>query len=258
MLHYWFLLPIGSLIATLVMSAGVSGATLWVPVYFLWLGFNISVAFWLGLFTVLFGTGSGVYRNWRDASYDGPLIRQYLTVTIPAAVLGALAQPYINERILVAAFGGFMLLEAFVIGVRAIGYRGGYDPHGSVSYRAAITGGLLTGVISIGVGVLALPSALRHRSVQRPGSAVGTIIIIIFFTSLAAELGRMRPVFIAQLHAVLPTLAEVLLWAIPGVVIGGQIGPRLARKMPSERHARFYFCAVLTVVGCLTLARATA
>lgn len=130
------------------------------------------------------------------------------------------------------------------------------DPFTYGQIAAAITGGLLTGVISIGVGVLALPSVLRHRSVQRPGSAVGTITIIIFFTSLAAELGRMRPVFIEQLHAVLPTLAEVLLWAIPGVVTGGQIGPRLAQKIRSERHARFYFCAVLPAVGCLTVARA--
>lgn len=238
------------------MSSGVSGATLWVPVYFLWLGFNISVAFWLGLFTVLFGKGSGVYRNWRDGSYDGPLIRQYLIVTMPAAVVGALVQPYINEHILVGGFGGFMLIEAVVIGVRAIRHSGASDPHSSVSYPAAVTGGLLTGVISIGIGVLALPSVLRHRSVQRPGSAVGSITIIIFFTSLAAELGRMRPVFIQQLHAVLPTLAMALLWAIPGVVIGGQIGPRLAQKIRSERYARFYFCAVLIGVGALTLARA--
>jgi uncharacterized membrane protein YfcA len=256
LLHYWFLFPIGSLIATLVMSAGVSGAALWVPVYFLWLGFNISIAFWLGLFTVLFGKGSGVYRNWRDGSYDGPLIRQYLILTIPAAVLGAFIQPCINEHVLVGVFGGFMLVEAVVIGLRAIRQSGAYDPHNSLAYPAAIIGGLLTGFISIGVGVLALPSVLRHRSVQRPGSAVGTITIIIFFTSLAAELGRLRPVFIEQLHALMPTLTMVLLWAIPGVVVGGQIGPRLAQKIRSERLARFYFCAVLMVVGAITFARA--
>ena len=33
LLQYWFLLPVGVGIAVLVMSAGVSGATLWVPVY---------------------------------------------------------------------------------------------------------------------------------------------------------------------------------------------------------------------------------
>ena len=37
------------------MSTGVSGATLWVPVYLLWLKLDAPVAFWLGLLTMLFG-----------------------------------------------------------------------------------------------------------------------------------------------------------------------------------------------------------
>jgi len=98
MLHYWFLLPVGIVIATLVMSSGVSGATLWVPLYFLWLGFDISLAFWLGLVTVLFGMGSGVHRNMRDGTYNGQLIWRYSLITIPAAMVGALIEPYLNER----------------------------------------------------------------------------------------------------------------------------------------------------------------
>jgi uncharacterized membrane protein YfcA len=41
-------------------------------------------------------------------------------------------------------------------------------------------------------------------------------------------------------------------------VVGGQVGPRLAQMLPSERHTRLYFSAVLLVVGMLTLARAAA
>jgi uncharacterized protein len=74
LLHYWFLLPVGVAIAALVMSVGVSGATLWVPVYLLWLKLRAPLAFWLGLFTMLPGFGSGVYRNWRDGTYDDPLV----------------------------------------------------------------------------------------------------------------------------------------------------------------------------------------
>ena len=55
MLHYWFLLSVGIAIAALVMSAGVSGATLWVPVYLLRLKLDAPVAFWLGSLTMLFG-----------------------------------------------------------------------------------------------------------------------------------------------------------------------------------------------------------
>jgi len=254
-LHYWFLLPVGILIATLVMSSGVSGATLWVPVYFLWLHFDISLAFWLGLLTVLFGKGSGVYRNWRDGSYVGPLIIRYLAVMVPAAILGALLEPYLPERILVIGFGIFVLINGFVIGWRTLRNRYASISHEKISWIAAIIGGLLTGLISIGGGIMTLPSILTYRSALRPGYAVGTVTIIIFFTSVAAELGRMQPLFIHQLATELPAIGAVMLWAAPGVIIGGQLGPRLAQIMPSPRHARLYFSAVLLLVGILTLAR---
>jgi uncharacterized membrane protein YfcA len=80
--------------------------------------------------------------------------------------------------------------------------------------------------------------------------------MIIFFTSLAATVGHLRPTFVADLRRELPQLAAIMIWAAPAVVIGGQIGPRLAQKLPSERHARLYFSLVLVLVGVLTLWRA--
>lgn len=257
LLHYWFLLPVGIVIATLVMSSGVSGATLWVPVYFLWLGFDISLAFWLGLVTVLFGMGSGVHRNMCDGTFNGRLIWRYCLITIPAAIVGALIEPYLGERVLVKGFGAFILIDAIVIGWRTLSSSQDHEPQDSISYARAIIGGLLTGIISIGTGILTFPSILRHRSVQRAGSAVGTATILIFVTSIAATVGRMQPLFIKRLGVDLPAIVAVMLWAAPGVVIGGQCGPRLAQIMPSQRHACLYFCAVLLVVGCLTLARGT-
>jgi len=80
--------------------------------------------------------------------------------------------------------------------------------------------------------------------------------MIIFFTSLAATVGRMRPSLISTLSHNWPQMFAISIWAVPGVVVGGQLGPRLAQMLPSERHTRLYFSAVLLVVGVLTLARA--
>jgi uncharacterized protein len=82
--------------------------------------------------------------------------------------------------------------------------------------------------------------------------------MIIFFTSFAATVGRLRSSFVGELHREMPQLIAIMLWAAPAVIIGGQVGPRLARKLPSERHARLYFSAVLFAVGILTLCRAHA
>src|SRR5215472_9201320 len=118
--QYWFLLPVGVGIAVLVMSAGVSGAALWVPVYLLWLRLDVALAFWLGLLTMLFGFGSGVYRNWRDGSYDGGLVRSFLVASFPAALVGGWAAAFVNERLLVGVFGLFLFIYAAVLAYYAL------------------------------------------------------------------------------------------------------------------------------------------
>jgi uncharacterized membrane protein YfcA len=132
------------------------------------------------------------------------------------------------------------------------------DRHDRVPFSIALLGGALTGLISIGIGILAMPSVLRHRSIRSPSAAFGSLVMIIFFTSLAATVGRMRPSLISELRRDSSQIVAIAIWAVPGVIVGGQIGPRLTRLLASERHARIYFGAVLLVVGLLTLARAGA
>jgi uncharacterized protein len=256
--HYWFLLPVGVAIGALVMSAGVSGATLWVPVYLLWLKLDAPIAFWLGLLTMLFGFGSGVIRNFRDGTFDGALVRRYLLVAIPAALVGAWISGSVNQALIVALFGTFLILYAIVIAGRTLGMRSDGARHDRVPVSIALLGGALTGLISIGIGIMAMPSVLRHRSSRSPATAIGSLVMIIFFTSLAATIGRMRPTLISALRHNSSHMVAISIWAVPGVVVGGQIGPRLAQMLPSERHTRLYFSAVLLVVGVLTLARAAA
>jgi uncharacterized membrane protein YfcA len=180
LLHYWFLLPVAVAISALVMSAGVSGATLWVPVYLLWLKLAAPVAFWLGLLTMLFGFGSGVIRNLRDGTFDGVLVRRYLSVAVPAALDGGWASASINQGLVVALFGVFLIMYAILITGRTLGMRGDGDRHDRVPLLIALLGGALTGLISIGIGIVAMPSVLRHRSIRSPAAAIGSLVMIFF------------------------------------------------------------------------------
>lgn len=258
LLQYWFLLPVGVCIAVLVMSVGVSGATLWVPVYLLWLRLGAPLAFWLGLFTMLLGFGSGVYRNWRDGTYDGPLVKRFLAASTPAAFIGGWCASLIHEGLLIGLFGVFLLVYGGAIAARTLSNTAPASRLNSIAYPVAIVGGALTGLISIGVGILAMPLVLRHRSTRTPGEGVGSLVIIIFFTSLAAAVGHLRSSFVAELRRELPHLVAIMLWTAPAVIIGGQVGPRLAQRLPSERHARLYFSAVLVVIALPMLWRAHA
>src|SRR5262249_13736787 len=153
LLQYWFLLPVGVVIAVLVMSAGVSGATLWVPVYFVWLRLGAPLAFWLGLFTMLFGFGSGVYRNWRDQSYNSPLVRRFLAASAPAALVGGWCAALLNQRLLIGLFGVFLLFYSATIAARTLKGALPEARRDSVVYPVAVVGGVLTGLIAIGVGI---------------------------------------------------------------------------------------------------------
>ncbi len=257
-LHYWFLLPVGILIAMLAMSAGVSGAALWVPLYMMWLGLDVAMAFWLGLLTMLFGFGSGTLRNWRDRTYNGRLVLLYSCASVPAAILGALAQPMVAKSVLVTAFGIFLIVYSAVIAGRAMRDSGNGRRRESVAYGRAIIEGVLTGLLSVGTGVLTVPEILRDRSIRFSAEAIGSGVMIIFATSLAATLARLEPRFVAALGRDSRQLAAILIWAAPAAVIGGQIGPRVARRMPSDRHAALYLSAVLMMIGVLTLMRAAA
>jgi uncharacterized membrane protein YfcA len=238
------------------MSAGVSGATLWVPVYLLWLRLSAPVAFWLGLLTMLFGFGSGVYRNWRDGTYDGKLVRHYLAASAPAALAGAWCSGLVDQRLLVGGFGAFLFFYAATLAIRTLRMNGERGRRDGAAYPAAAAGGALTGLISIGVGIVTMPLVMNHRSIKRPGEGIGSLVMIIFFTSIAAAAGRLSPEFVAVLGRDWRHLVAMLMWAGPAAAIGGQVGPRLARRLPSERHARLYFSAVLIVIGALTLMRA--
>lgn len=174
---------------------------------------------------------------------------------MPAALAGGWLTALVNERLLVGLFGIFLFIYSATIAVRTLGNHQPAERLDSILYPIAAAGGMLTGLISIGVGILALPLLLRHRSVRNPATAIGSLVMIILFTSLAATVGRLRPALIADIGANLPRLGVIVLWAIPAVTIGGQLGPRLARKLSSERYARLYFSCILFIIAIFTLMR---
>src|ERR1700678_2039163 len=171
------------------MSAGVSGATLWVPVYLLWLKLAAPVAFWLGLLTMLFGFGSGVIRNLRDGTFDGVLVRRYLNVAVPAALVGGWASGSINQGLVVALFGAFLIMYAILIAGRTLGMRGDGDRHDRVPFLIALLGGALiliarrgapfAGLFWFGTEMVAFPWVLPLRWTRSPAAAIGSLVMII-------------------------------------------------------------------------------
>jgi uncharacterized protein len=253
--EYWFLLPVGVSIAFLAMSSGISAGNFWVPVYLLWTQFDAPVAFWMTLATMLCGYGSGVARNLRQGTIQRGFLVRYLPLTVPAAVIGAYLSPALNVSWLILLFGVFvcgygarMLVQQWQ--QSAMPHR----LHAGLPYGIAISGGVLLGLITVGLGELMLPRMLADRKLGRPAEAVGAAVMIIFVTSLAAALVRLNGPFMTALVAQHTILLGAMAFAAPGVILGGQLGPMIARRL-NARTLQLYVAVLLLLVGGLMLVR---
>jgi uncharacterized membrane protein YfcA len=257
-MDYWYLLPVGVSIACVAMSSGMSAGNFWVPVYLLWAQFEAPVAFWMTLATMLCGYGSGVVRHLRQGTIHRGFLVHYLPFTVPAAVIGAYLSPAVKGSWLTLLFGGFVC----GYGARLL-VQQWHQP--ATSYRRgprwpwgiATTGGVLQGVITVGLGELMLPRMLTERTLGRPADAVGAAVVIIFVTSLAAALARLHGPFMTALGEQYTTLLSALAFAAPGVILGGQLGPLLARRF-TARTLQVYVAILLILVGVLMMTHALA
>jgi uncharacterized membrane protein YfcA len=121
-------------------------------------------------------------------------------------------------------------------------------------WGSAIAGGVLLGLIVVGLGELMLQRMLAHRKFGRPVEAVGAAVLIIFVTSLVAALVRLNGPFMTALVVQHTILVGAMAFAAPGVILGGQLGPKIARRL-NARTLQLYVAVLLLLVGALMLLR---
>lgn len=260
MLEYWYLFPAGVVIAVCAMSSGIAGSNFWTPVYLLAMGLEPKVAFWVSLLTMLFGFGSGVWRNLRDGTVDAYFVGRYLLVAAPATALGALASARIDAFWLLAGFAVFVLTYGFLLireYLRRDPLEEALEPHERVYWSVGALAGALQGTIASGAGVLLMPAILNHRRVRHHAEAVGSTVVLVFVLSLISVSLRVDAALFSTLVERAHDVLRMILFAAPGVVLGGQLGPRLARRL-SRRHLRLWVGVLLTLVGVLVGYRALA
>ncbi|RMI06558.1 MAG: sulfite exporter TauE/SafE family protein [Calditrichaeota bacterium] len=252
----WFLLPVSLIIGILGMSSGISGSNFWIPVYILWLGIDPHVGFWLALLTMIFGFGSGVWKNIRQGTVNWYLVGNYLKFSLPAAIAGAALSGYAPKNLLliifalfVTGYGGFRLYRSLVSETEPP------PAHDRIQWGTAAVAGFLLGLIATGLGKLILPTYADHRRIRHHAEAVGTTVVIVFIVNLAALVSRMNGALVQALLDHGQYILGVLMWVAPGVVAGGQFGPVVARKL-SRTHLNLYVAMLLILVGVLMMVRA--
>lgn len=261
------------------MASGVGGATFFAPIFILALRLPPEVAIGSGLITEVFGFASGLYAYTRKRLIDFSLGIALLVVTIPAALLGSWVAGSIEPDILkiVLGVGLFAVALSFLRApehkdvarmdeaideeyggekaetclMTAEGEQLCYTVCNRTEGRLiAGIGGLFVGMISTGLGELNGYFLLQRCRVPSKVS-VATSVFMVALTALSAAGGHLFQ-FVQSGGEVLNTVFSLVIFTVPGVIIGAQIGSKVASRIPQHVLERglgvlFILIAILTL-----------
>lgn len=278
-LEFWYMFPVSILIATIAMASGVGGATFFSPIFILALGLPPEIAIGTGLMTEVFGFASGLFGYSRKRLIDFRLGLALITATIPMALLGSWLANLIAADLLKTILGTGLFaiamsflrtphLEDVARNDKAIS-----DEYGGEKAETCLTtaegericytvcnkregafiagvGGLFIGLISTGLGELNGYFLLQRCRVPSKIS-VATSVFVVAVTALTAATGHFVQ-FVQTGGEALRTVLSLVIFTIPGVIIGGQIGPAVAARIPHRvleqtMGVLFILIAVLTL-----------
>jgi uncharacterized membrane protein YfcA len=118
--------------------------------------------------------------------------------------------------------------------------------HGLGLQRAISGGGaLVAGMISTGVGEATLPPLVRRSKFPVPVAAATSTVVVAFTVAGAAVTHFVELIQHGGLSAIPWNL---LVYAVPGAIIGAFIGTRLQGRV-SEKAARLFFAGLFAAIG---------
>jgi len=270
-LVYWYMFPISIVIATLAMASSMEGGVLFAPTFILLFPLVGSPtlspveAVGVSLITEVFGFSSGVLAYWRQRAIDFGTAGFLLKFTIPMAIIGSILSYQVPGTILKIIFGLALFVFAFLL------YRSHAEEeaipvlpsqsdlkHGSTFYHnnrkyhyrviktmdgkqykyatfrppgalLSLLGGFFAGLMGIGIGEIETTQFIvRNKMPVRVATA--TAVLIVAVTVLTASATHV----VELLRSGFPLRWNLVAMTIPGVLIGGQLGPRLNRILPGE------------------------
>lgn len=270
--QYWFMFPVSIGIATTAMLSGIGGAALFIPIFviiFPVLGpeYPLTTAAAIGsaLLTEVFGFSSGFVGYYRKRLIDFRSAIPFLMVSVPIAIIGAILLATLKEQevILKGAYALLMLALCPMIlrhtppekivapqsagaaataivddrPMRSVTGRDGriyeYRKPRLGAFGAGMTalGGFLTGLLSVGIGEVIMPQLVKRNRVP-VAVAAATSVFTVIVTIASASFTQVTALIAAGGANAIPW--NLVVYTVPAVIIGGQIGPRLQGTIPQR------------------------
>ncbi|MDH3260651.1 MAG: sulfite exporter TauE/SafE family protein [Acidimicrobiia bacterium] len=262
--------------ATIANGAGIGGAYLSFSTFRHGLGLRPQIAIGAALITEVFGFASGVTAHYRARTIDWKVARMLLVASVPMAVIGSLLGGAAPEQLLkqssVSACWSSPLRSSGIVRTasktrpsgaannvvepsveRVIVARDGLEYRYKLCRRTegrlfAGLGGAFVGLISTGLGE---PNtyALVKRCRVPSRVTVATSVVVVAVTALAASVTHLIE-FVNGGAGELDTITSLVVFTVPGVIIGGQLGPQLSgrvREVPLIHGLGWLFMVVALV-----------
>ena len=177
--------------------------------------------------------------DWRAALIFGAL-------GIPASIGGSLLNRAVDPQVLLLAFAALMLLAAAAMYRRSrTSEQAPTTPAPSGAAQVvrvvvvSLVVGFLTGFLGVGGGFIIVPALVLAMGFGMP-TAVGTSLVIISITSLAAFVERLGHGAIAW---------DVILPFTAAAIVGSLLGKRLAERVSAAALTRAFAVLLVLVAG---------
>lgn len=293
---YWFMFPISICIATTAMLSGIGGAAMFTPIFLIIFPIlgpeypfpSIAAAIGVALFTETFGFSSGFVGYYRKGLIDFKSALPFIAVGVPIGIVGALLLTTFKEyeNALRGGYALLMIVLAYELlrhhepaaemakdgeeespeqkalnekrPMRQITGRDGrvYNyraPRQGKGAAATGVGGFLTGLLGVGIGEVVMPQLVKRNHVPIPVAAATSVFVVIVVVAAASFTQISALVAEGGLEAV-PWNAVV--YTIPAVIIGGQIGPFLQGKVSQQilvKSIAYLFAVIGIAMGWIAL-----
>jgi hypothetical protein len=269
--QYWYAFPVVALGCTLTIMGGVGGNLICGPFFILVLKLAPEAAIGTALFTEVFSMSSGVvgYSRTKLIDYKCGLI--LASAAVPSAIIGSILSAHSPGTLLKVIFGASIAIIAVFLRRspsetdlenaslaahdNSPEHRRLIDREGR-EYRYSIQkvplglmlssiAGLGSGLVGIGGGEINTPSLVfRCRMPVRVAAA--TSVFVMGMTVIAG----------AGTHALAGRpVWSLLVWSVPGAILGGQIGSHLASRINPNALTR-WLSILFFAVGAAMMATA--
>lgn len=241
--EYWYMFPVAIVVAILANSSGFSGGVLFQPIYNLFLNIPIQNAVATGIATETIGMTSGTIRYIYYKMVELPVGFTMVMLTIPGVVLGNHALLVINGDLLKLVLGFIIIFVASMQFVNAL--RKYYGARENVPVEDIYPfmwipplGGFFSA--ATGTGVCELSQPLLEKGLDLKTRRANATAILVEATA-------------DWIITILNLQAGLIMWELwiftgSGVIIGGQIGPYVARFLP-VRLIKIVFSVSVIIIG---------